>query len=515
MLRRGKLSDERRQRFMDAIASAVVRATRLTGQLLAFARRQALQPVVFDAGQNTRAVSEMIGSLAGARVEIELKLAATACWVDADPSQFDTALVNLAVNARDAMAQCGKLSIEVAAVDEIPGLALLPPTAGRFVAISVSDTGTGIAPEHLTQIFEPFFTTKGVGHGTGLGLSQVFGFAKQSGGDIRVESSLGQGSRFTLYLPRASRPGLAAVAAEAATLAAGDGSCVLVVEDNTELAASVQETLLELGYTTQLATSAEAALAALRADAGRFSAVFTDVVMAGMSGIDLAHEVRRLHGALPVVLSSGYSHVLAQTTDHGFTLLQKPYAVEQLAQALHDAILESRGGYRPRRRNTPPDISGLPAAAEVEQERARQAELDALQIVDTEEDAACDELTRLAAHFCQTPVALISLIDGPRQWFKSRVGLQAQETPREHAFCAHAILDPANPPVTGDPNIRFYAGAPLVTSQGHALGTLCVIDTVPRELHTQQLELLGLLARQVVEHFEKRRPAPEVGLTER
>lgn len=528
MLRRGKLSEERRQRFMDAISSAVVRATRLTGQLLAFARRQALQPEVFDVGQNTRAVGEMIGSLTGARIEIELKLAPQACYVDADPSQFDTALVNLAVNARDAMAQRGKLTIAVAAVDEIPGQPLQPATAGRFVAISVSDTGTGIASEHLAQIFEPFFTTKGVGHGTGLGLSQVFGFAKQSGGDIRVNSVLGQGSTFTLYLPRAVRAdgAVSPATAEPATPAAlvqGDGGCVLVVEDNAELAASVADTLQELGYTTLSVASGEAALAELTHDATRFVAVFTDVVMAGMSGIELANQVRRLHGAVPVVLASGYSSVLAQSTDHGFTLLQKPYAVDQLAQALHDSIVAGKSGYRPRRRIAPPDITGMPPALEVDRERARQAELDTMQITDTEEDDAYDELSRLAADFCQAPVALISLIDGQRQWFKSRVGVQARETPREHAFCAHAIQEPgsvmivadaaadarfaANPLVLGDPHIRFYAGAPLVSSGGHALGTLCVIDTVPRELDARQLQLLQFLANQVVERFERRREA--------
>ncbi len=516
VLKRLSESDERRPRFIDAISKSVARATKLTGQLLAFARRQALQPMVFDAGQNTRAVSEMIQSLAGVRIEVVLKLSERACFINADPSQFDTALVNLAVNARDAMAEQGTLTVEVFNSDGIPAMALQEGVKGDFVAIAIGDTGTGIAPEHLNQIFEPFFTTKAVGVGTGLGLSQVFGFAKQSGGDIRVESTLGKGSRFTLYLPRAQRPG-DAPDEQTDRLAPTKGSgCVLVVEDNPEVAASVRETLEVIGYSTLVVPSAEAALLQLRQDANRFVAVFSDVVMTGMSGIELAWEIHHIYGALPVVLTSGYSYVLAQESDHDFTLLPKPYSVDDLAHVLHQVIHQSRGGYRARRAALP---AGTEQVREAEMESGRLAELAALQIMDTPAEAAYDEITRLAAKFCDAPIALITLVDDKRQWFKAKVGLQAEETPREVAFCAHAIqtpdhvmivkdasLDPrfsGNPLVTGDPNIRFYAGAPLVTSNGQPLGTLCVIDTVPREIDAKQLEVLQFLANQVIEHIEK------------
>ncbi|MDB5848023.1 MAG: multi-sensor hybrid histidine kinase [Rhodoferax sp.] len=348
LLRRQHLAADKRERFMDAISNAVERATRLTGQLLAFARRQALQPEVFDAGHNTRAVSEMIASLTGSRIEIDLRLAAQPCYVLADPTQFDTALINLAVNARDAMPGGGRLTLHVAAADEIAAHGALPPVAGDYVAVSISDTGTGIAPEHLAQIFEPFFTTKGIGQGTGLGLSQVFGFAKQSGGDIRVASVPGQGSRFTLYLPRAPRPGTAAETRTEGRLTPAGGGCVLVVEDNPDVAASVELTLQELGYTTVLTSSAEAALEVLRAEADRFVAVFTDVVMTGMSGVELGHAVRRLYGALPVLLSTGYSYVLAQQSDHGFALLQKPYSIEELGSTLAQ-VIGVGGGAQPIR----------------------------------------------------------------------------------------------------------------------------------------------------------------------
>ena len=519
LLRRVQLTDERRQRFMDSISNAVDRATRLTGQLLAFARRQALQPEVFDAGQNARSVSEMIGSLTGARIETVLDLADESCFVDADPSQFDTALVNLSVNARDAMAQSGRLTITVRSVDEIPGLEGEAARPGEYVAVAVADTGSGIAPQNLTQIFEPFFTTKGVGHGTGLGLSQVFGFAKQSGGDIRVQSTLGQGSTFTLYLPRAARPVRSRKAGpDELPLARGSGGRILVVEDNPDLAESVRQTLEELGYRTHMTGSAEQALAELQHDAGRFVAVFTDVVMAGMSGIDLGHEIRRKYPGLPVVLSSGYSYVLAQNANLSFPLLQKPYAVDMLARELHDAVHASATGHRRRRslHDLPREEPSAEAARAAEE--ARLAALASLGIMDTVPDATYDEMTALAAKFCNTPIALISLVDGTRQWFKAKYGLQADETPREQAFCDFAIREPDrlmvvgdascdtrfvdNPLVTGEPGIRFYAGAPLVTASGHALGTLCVIDRVPRELDARQREMLQFLAQRIVERMQ-------------
>jgi signal transduction histidine kinase len=190
LLHRLEPTDVRRGRFMDAMSNAVTRATKLTSQLLAFARRQALQPSVFDAAINTRAAGEMISSLTGERIELELDLPEQGCFVYADPNQFDTALVNLALNARDAMQGRGRLRIRITPVDGIPGTASQPRASGDFVAVSVADTGCGITAENLNHIFEPFFTTKQAGQGTGLGLSQVFGFAKQSGGDIHVRSEV-------------------------------------------------------------------------------------------------------------------------------------------------------------------------------------------------------------------------------------------------------------------------------------------------------------------------------------
>ena len=190
--------------------------------------------------------------------------------------------------------------------------------------------------DQLGRIFEPFFTTKEVGQGTGLGLSQVFGFAKQSGGEVIVDSEVGKGSTFTLYLPRVVEDDRAlAVPAEDAPAVDGRGMSVLVVEDNPEVGKFAADALAELGYAVTLVGNATHALEELMSDAARFDVVFTDVVMPGMTGIELAKEIRRHHFDLPVVLTSGYSQVLAQNGSYGFELLQKPYSIEQLSRILH------------------------------------------------------------------------------------------------------------------------------------------------------------------------------------
>ena len=347
LLKRPNLPEDRRTRYVDAISDTVDRAAKLTGQLLAFARRQALRPEVFDVGRGVATVSDMVRTLTGARIHVDTMVEPyrdaqgreTPCLVDADPSQFDTALVNLVVNARDAMSGEGRLAIRVGSVDRIPAARSHPALRGDFVAVSVSDTGTGIAPDVLERIFEPFFTTKEVGQGTGLGLSQVFGFAKQSGGEIAVESREGDGTTFTLYLPRATDPSAPATRMrEPAELADGHGTCVLLVEDNPDVGAFATQALEELGYRTVWAVDAEGALLELERIPFRFDVVFSDVVMPGMNGVDLACEIRRRQPGLPVVLASGYSDVLAAEGSHGFELLKKPYSVADLSRILRRAI---------------------------------------------------------------------------------------------------------------------------------------------------------------------------------
>jgi two-component system NtrC family sensor kinase len=338
MLRRPHLPEERRLRYVEAISDTVGRAAKLTAQLLAFARRQTLKPEVFDVGKSVQTLTEMIGTLTGSPIEIVTRAPDQPCFINADAGQFETALINMAVNARDAMGGAGRLTITARAVAALPGPTVLPENPLGYVAVSVEDTGVGIPQEQFGRIFEPFFTTKEVGQGTGLGLSQVFGFAKQSGGEVMVASEVGKGSTFTLYLPRVSGQGRPQQApAEDAAPVDGHGMSVLVVEDNIEVGTFAKAALTELGYTTTLVHDAMEALAELTRNAERFDVVFTDVVMPGMTGIDLAQEIRRRHFDLPVVLTSGYSHVLSQNGSFGFELLQKPYSIEQLARVLHNA----------------------------------------------------------------------------------------------------------------------------------------------------------------------------------
>ena len=334
-LRRPELPEARKARYLDAVSDTVDRAAKLTGQLLAFARRQALKPETFDVCERLRGISEMLDSVTGARIRVVTDLPGAACWVRADASQFETALVNMAVNARDAMDGEGTLTLRLDAPIALPPIRGHAGAAGAFVAVSVTDSGSGIASADLMRIFEPFYTTKEVGKGTGLGLSQVIGFAKQSGGDVDVKSQPGAGATFTLYLPEVPAP---AVDPPARRPAASDGATlalrVLVVEDNLEVGRFCTQILEDLGHRPVWTENAEAALTALAASPEPFDAVFSDVVMPGMGGIALARLLREKFPELPVVLTSGYSHVLAQDDAHGFELLRKPYSAQELAAML-------------------------------------------------------------------------------------------------------------------------------------------------------------------------------------
>src|SRR6266481_7949605 len=349
-LRRRELPEERRRRYVDAISETVERASKLTAQLLAFARRQPLKPQLFNVGAQVDNVAQLIRPLVGGRIRIEVEVGDPDCFTIADIAQFETALINLAINARDAMQDEGRLTISVEKVRSIPALRGQAGRGGDFVAISVTDTGSGIAAENLGAIVEPFFTTKEVGKGTGLGLSQAFGFAKQSEGDIEVKSVLGQGATFTIYLPQAAAPireaELAAIGSEPSTT--GRGYRVLVVEDNDDVGQFSTELLEDLGYRVRRVANANAALAILSEDEFAVDLVFSDVIMPGMNGVELAGVIRERYPGLPVVLTSGYSNVLAENAHRGFELIQKPYSVESLSRILRKAIAERRSvGDRP------------------------------------------------------------------------------------------------------------------------------------------------------------------------
>jgi PAS domain S-box-containing protein len=341
-LRRRELPEERRRRYIDAISDTADRASKLTGQLLAFARRQPLVPEVFDVGGKVESVAQLIRPVVGAGIKIDIEPGEGESFAHADVAQFETTLVNLAVNARDAMNGEGLLAIRVATVDAIPPVRGNAFRGGEFIAVEVTDTGSGIAAEHLDAIFEPFFTTKEVGKGTGLGLSQAFGFAQQSGGEIAVRSTPGKGTTFTLYLPQAAAPlrGGKEDVTRSEPGAAGRGHSILVVEDNEEVGKFSTELLTDLGYAVRRVTNAKDALDALGENDLAVDLVFSDVIMPGMNGVELATIIRERFPGLPVVLTSGYSNVLAENAHHGFDLIQKPYSVETLSRALRKAILD-------------------------------------------------------------------------------------------------------------------------------------------------------------------------------
>ncbi|WP_247503391.1 PAS domain S-box protein [Bradyrhizobium sp. 1] len=341
-LRRRELPEERRRRYVDAISDTVERASKLTAQLLAFARRQPLKPQIFNVGSQVEAVAQLVRPLVGGRIEIVVEIDDADCFTVADIAQFETALINLAINARDAMDGEGRLTIAVRKVTGIPSLRAQSARGGDYVAISVADTGSGIAPENIDAIFEPFFTTKEVGKGTGLGLSQAFGFAKQSEGDIAVTSTQGKGATFTIYLPQAQSPAAEkeAAALTSETSTSGRGYRVLVVEDNDDVGQFSTELLEDLGYVVRRVANANAALAILGENEFAVDLVFSDVIMPGMNGVELAGIIRERYPGLPVVLTSGYSNVLAENAHRGFELIQKPYSVESLSRILRKAITE-------------------------------------------------------------------------------------------------------------------------------------------------------------------------------
>ena len=344
LLRTRDLPEARRRRYVDAIASTADRAAKLTSQLLAFSRRQSLKPEVFEAGARVRGIADMLRSLLGGRVELSVTDCDVPCFVEADAGQFETAVVNMTVNARDAMEGEGRLSVRVGVEHALPAVRGHAGAAGEFVGIEVADTGGGIAPDVLERIFEPFFTTKEVGKGTGLGLSQVFGFAKQSGGEVDVRNDDGRGAVFTLYLPQVPaplvQPAAAPIVVRASSGVGGKGR-ILLVEDNLEVGEFAGQLLEDLGYRPTLATNAAAALVLLESGREGFDVVFSDVVMPGVSGVELGRRIRAHWPDLPVVLTSGYSHVLAEDVRHGFDLLRKPYSVEELSGVLRRAMTQA------------------------------------------------------------------------------------------------------------------------------------------------------------------------------
>jgi PAS domain S-box-containing protein len=335
-------SDDRPE-TLDLVSSAlrsVTRGAELTSKLLAFARRQRLSPRSIDPGAMLREMETMLRRTLGESILLKLDCPPGLPPAHADATQLDTALVNLAINARDAMPRGGEIVLAAAQVrhdtdDDQEGL-----KRGHYIAFSVRDTGRGMAPETLARAVEPFFTTKDVGRGSGLGLSMVYGFARQSGGHLRIQSRLGYGTSVELLLPVA-RTAAVSSATAAAAIHRGQGERVLVVEDEPDVRAIAESFLRSLGYQCVSVASAAEALALLKAD-DRIDLLFSDVMLGnGMDGNELALAARALRPQLPVMLTSGYNEA-RDGDEGGFEMLRKPYRREQLAAAI-SRQLSARG----------------------------------------------------------------------------------------------------------------------------------------------------------------------------
>ncbi|MFG3593698.1 ATP-binding protein [Bradyrhizobium sp. RDI18] len=315
-------NDPRCLRALSAIEGATKRGASLTSQLLTFARRQSVNPQVVDIAERIDAMREVLDSGVGSAVSLQLDVDPGVWPVMVDVTEFETALVNLVINARDAMTGGGVITIS--AHNDTPGEA-----ETEYVAISVEDTGTGIAPDVLGKIFDPFFTTKPIGKGTGLGLSQVHGFAHQAGGTVKVASELGKGTKITILLPR-KEP--ADADGDVDAVETGGSGTVLLVEDNPDVAAVSTGLLEQLGYTVRRVASAEAALREIELDG--IDLVFSDIVMPGkMDGLGLARHLKAVRPGLPILLTSGYSDS-ARNVRGDFPILRKPYEIHELSQAI-------------------------------------------------------------------------------------------------------------------------------------------------------------------------------------
>jgi PAS domain S-box-containing protein len=338
-----RLEDERALTLLKRAQDAAGMGARLTSRLLTFARRRQFAPALLDLNEQVMGMVDLLRRTIGEHIDLNAGLAPRLWTVRADPSEVENAVLNLAINARDAMPQGGKLMIATANVeteaDEIGSIVKLPE--GQYVRLSVSDTGHGMTPEVLARAFEPFFTTKQPGKGTGLGLSTIYGFAQQSGGTATIYSEPGIWTTVNIYLPRAAEPGVQPLAGADTSIPRGNDELVLLVEDNAEVREVARNRLKELGYRVIEAKNAAAGLAQLETTPG-IDLIFSDVAMpGGMSGIDLARRVRERWPDMPILLTSGFASDVLRDEDAArqhFPMLPKPYNRGELARALRQVI---------------------------------------------------------------------------------------------------------------------------------------------------------------------------------
>jgi signal transduction histidine kinase len=343
-IRRSKPGDEFRvRRAAEMSLQGAQRAASLTARLLAFSRRQPLTPQPSDLNVIIRNMTDLFHRTLGETIELEGVLAPRLWTVDVDPNQVESAILNLGINSRDAMPLGGRLTIETANVvlDAQYAATDAEVVPGQYVMVSVSDTGSGMDKETLNRVFEPFFTTKEAGKGTGLGLSMVYGFAKQSGGHVTVYSEPGSGTSVKLYFPRYHGEVSTGTEVQERLAPRGHGGeVILVVEDNAEVRAYSVSVLTELGYSVLEAEEPEAALNLLRRS-GRIDLLFTDVVLPGKSGRELADLAKALRTDLRVLFTTGYSRnaiVHQGRLDAGVQLISKPFTFEGLASRVRDVL---------------------------------------------------------------------------------------------------------------------------------------------------------------------------------
>jgi PAS domain S-box-containing protein len=317
--------DAKSLRAVQAIETASQRGAALTRQLLTFARRQSVNPQALDLKERLDSIREVLDSGLGGLVKLHIEIDDGIWPIAVDAAEFETALVNLVINARDAMPKGGSVTVRASNVpaDEAA-------QTGDHVAIEVRDTGSGIPPDIVGKIFDPFFTTKAIGKGTGLGLSQVHGFTHQAGGTVAVTSELGKGTVFTICLPRSN---LRSAPVEHEVSSIGSGT-VLLVEDNPDVATASTGLLEQLGYAVRWVSDAETALEEIAND--DIDLVLSDIVMPGkLDGLGLARAIRLKHPGLPILLATGYSEA-AQSAQMDFPILRKPYQIHELSRALSD-----------------------------------------------------------------------------------------------------------------------------------------------------------------------------------
>ncbi len=332
-------------KYLDGASEAAERAATLTRRLLAFARQQPLAPEPVDANKMVSDMSEILHRTLGEMVEVETVLAGGLWRVSADPSQLENSVINLAVNARDAMPDGGKITIETANVhlDERYAAEHDSVRSGQYVLVAVTDTGVGMSPDIVAKAFDPFFTTKGVGKGTGLGLSQVFGFVKQSEGHIKIYSEPGHGTTVKVYLPR-HFPNSEAVASRAAartdTPAGKEGELILLVEDEERVRLLSADTLREIGYSVIAADGGKAAIALLEENPG-IVLLFTDIVMPEMGGRVLADTALKMRPDLKVLYTTGFTRnavVHNGVLDPGVNFIAKPFTIEEVAAKVRSVL---------------------------------------------------------------------------------------------------------------------------------------------------------------------------------